>query len=308
MTRFLLIGSLLIIFMATNLQTADGQSTLQTINLKKGEVLDILLLSQNSGTEEDFKAYFQTAVLVAKRMSYQSLPGFRTTAHVQGNFCPNALILSKWDNLDIREQFLEEIIKEVPTFHEQRRTIWSYFGLRYFEIQEDIDFTVDQAKFQVATAYWLDAEKESSQYYKRWKGSIQKMGGKVLIELKEGRSPFGYQFNPDYFVITSWENEASFKKIQEKAQQSNMDNIQQINAPELSRLLNERIGMSFFEFVNYYRIHEFISLAKSLGIEQKTLLGLAQEAGFHSKSTFHKSFKQIMGCPPSEYLKKVEYS
>ena len=81
--------------------------------------------------------------------------------------------------------------------------------------------------------------------------------------------------------------------------------LMNINAPELSRLLNERIGMSFFEYVNYHRIHEFIRLAKSPIIEQKTLLGLAQEAGFNSKSTFNKSFKQIMGRPPSEYLKKI---
>ncbi len=78
-------------------------------------------------------------------------------------------------------------------------------------------------------------------------------------------------------------------------------------AASLQRLLNERIGMSFFEYVNYHRIHEFIRLAKSPLIEQKTLLAIAQEAGFQSKSTFYKSFKQIMGCPPSEYLKRSDW-
>ena len=84
---------------------------------------------------------------------------------------------------------------------------------------------------------------------------------------------------------------------------SDLAELMNINAPELSRLLNERIGMSFFEYVNYHRIHEFIRMAKSSNAEQMTLLGLAQEAGFNSKSTFNKSFKQIMGCSPSEYLK-----
>ncbi|MEL7122767.1 MAG: helix-turn-helix domain-containing protein [Bacteroidota bacterium] len=91
--------------------------------------------------------------------------------------------------------------------------------------------------------------------------------------------------------------------LNSKLLKSELAELMEINAPELSRLLNERIGMSFFEYVNYYRIHEFIRLAKSSIVEQKTLLGLAQEAGFNSKSTFNKSFKQIMGCPPSEYLK-----
>ncbi|HAA15418.1 MAG TPA: AraC family transcriptional regulator [Cytophagales bacterium] len=93
--------------------------------------------------------------------------------------------------------------------------------------------------------------------------------------------------------------------LNSKLLKSELAEMMHINAPELSRLLNERIGMSFFEYVNYQRIHEFIRLAKSPLIEQKTLLGLAQEAGFHSKSTFNKSFKQIMGCPPSEYLNRV---
>lgn len=92
--------------------------------------------------------------------------------------------------------------------------------------------------------------------------------------------------------------------LNSKLLKSELAAMMSINAPELSRLLNKRIGMSFFEYVNYHRIHEFIRLAKSPLIEQKTLLGLAQEAGFQSKSTFNKSFKQIMGCPPSEYLKR----
>ena len=90
-----------------------------------------------------------------------------------------------------------------------------------------------------------------------------------------------------------------------KLMKSELAELMEINAPELSRLLNERVGMSFFEYVNYHRIHEFIRLAKTPLVQQRTLLALAQEAGFQSKSTFNKSFKQIMGCPPSEYLRNL---
>ncbi len=77
-----------------------------------------------------------------------------------------------------------------------------------------------------------------------------------------------------------------------------------ISNPELARLLNEKIGMNFFQYVNYYRIREFIQLAESERGQQLTFFGLAQEAGFNSKTTFNKSFRQIMGSSPSEYLKK----
>jgi len=68
--------------------------------------------------------------------------------------------------------------------------------------------------------------------------------------------------------------------LNSKLLKSELAQMMEINAPDLSRLLNERIGMSFFEYVNYHRIHEFIRFAKSPILKQKTLFGLAQEAGF----------------------------
>ena len=75
-----------------------------------------------------------------------------------------------------------------------------------------------------------------------------------------------------------------------------------VSNPELARLLNERIGMNFFEYVNYFRIKEFIELAQSKRAAQLTFFALAQEAGFNSKTTFNKSFKQITGKTPKEYF------
>ncbi|MDY7396992.1 helix-turn-helix domain-containing protein [Aureibaculum sp. 2210JD6-5] len=74
-----------------------------------------------------------------------------------------------------------------------------------------------------------------------------------------------------------------------------------ISNPEMARLLNERIGMNFFEYVNYYRIKEFIEVAK-VKKDDLTLFGIAQEVGFNSKATFIKSFKNLMGTTPSQYF------
>lgn len=75
-----------------------------------------------------------------------------------------------------------------------------------------------------------------------------------------------------------------------------------VNNPELARLLNENIGMNFFEYVNYYRIKEFVNLASTEKAKQLTFFGLAQEAGFNSKTTFNKSFKKLMGVSPTAYF------
>ena len=75
-----------------------------------------------------------------------------------------------------------------------------------------------------------------------------------------------------------------------------------VSSPEVARLLNELIGMNFFEYVNYYRIKEFVELAKTDKAKTLTFFALAQEAGFNSKTTFNKSFKKIMGSSPREYF------
>ena len=77
-----------------------------------------------------------------------------------------------------------------------------------------------------------------------------------------------------------------------------------VSNPELARLLNENIGMNFFEYINYHRIKEFVALASTDRAQQFTFFGLAQEAGFHSKTTFNKSFKKLMGTSPSVYFSK----
>ncbi len=75
-----------------------------------------------------------------------------------------------------------------------------------------------------------------------------------------------------------------------------------VSNTELARLLNENIGMNFFEYVNYYRIKEFVALAKTDKVKNLTFFGIAQEAGFNSKTTFNKSFKKLMGTSPSNYF------
>ena len=91
--------------------------------------------------------------------------------------------------------------------------------------------------------------------------------------------------------------------LNNKLLKSELAELLGISNPEMARLLNEKIGMNFFEFVNFYRIKEFIQLAQSDLNKELTFFGLAQEAGFNSKSTFNKSFKKLMGVSPSQYLK-----
>ncbi|AOP32887.1 hypothetical protein A0128_02795 [Leptospira tipperaryensis] len=79
---------------------------------------------------------------------------------------------------------------------------------------------------------------------------------------------------------------------------------EELNLPRahITQALNEVLETNFYNFLNEYRVREFIELLDSSSAEKTSVLHLAFEAGFHSKSTFNQSFKRIMGTTPSLYI------
>ncbi len=72
---------------------------------------------------------------------------------------------------------------------------------------------------------------------------------------------------------------------------------------QLSWLLNESIGKNFNEYINHYRIEAFKKLSNDPKNKQITLIGLAYDSGFNSKTVFNTYFKKETGLTPKEYLK-----
>lgn len=76
----------------------------------------------------------------------------------------------------------------------------------------------------------------------------------------------------------------------------------------LSRVINECYDKNFFDFINAYRIQHFIEIAPLPEHRHKTLLGIALEVGFNSKSTFNRAFKKETQMTPTAYFKQLSVS
>lgn len=72
----------------------------------------------------------------------------------------------------------------------------------------------------------------------------------------------------------------------------------------LSWLLNNVHQKSFYDYINQERIKAFQSKIAKEEHRQKTLLALAMDVGFNSKSTFNKAFKTFVGSTPSRYVRE----
>lgn len=72
----------------------------------------------------------------------------------------------------------------------------------------------------------------------------------------------------------------------------------------LSQAINQCEGKNFHDFVNEFRVNEFIQAAKLPENKNYNILGLAFDAGFNSKSSFNQIFKKQTGKTPSEFIRE----
>jgi AraC-like DNA-binding protein len=102
----------------------------------------------------------------------------------------------------------------------------------------------------------------------------------LLVKLKEAMSASKPFLKPDF-------------SLPELADQL------RVTVHQLSQVINEGLGKSFFEMTAEYRIEEAKGLLKekmNIKIEE-----IAEQVGYNSKSSFNTSFKKITGKTPSEW-------
>ena len=76
--------------------------------------------------------------------------------------------------------------------------------------------------------------------------------------------------------------------------------ILNITPNHLSQIINQFEQQNFNDFINKYRVEEFIDKASQN--THFTFLALALESGFNSKSTFNAVFKKHKGLTPSQFM------
>ncbi|MEM6720400.1 MAG: helix-turn-helix domain-containing protein [Bacteroidota bacterium] len=76
-------------------------------------------------------------------------------------------------------------------------------------------------------------------------------------------------------------------------------------ANNLSWFLNSVHEKTFYEYINAFRVKAFLQKIEAGEHKRQTLLSIAMDAGFNSKSTFNKTFKSLMNDTPSSYIQKM---
>ena len=75
---------------------------------------------------------------------------------------------------------------------------------------------------------------------------------------------------------------------------------------KLSQVINTYEGKNFHDYINSRRVELFLKLVENPENRKYTILSLAFDCGFNSKSSFNKHFKKITNQTPSVYINSIE--
>jgi len=199
---------------------------------------------------------------------------------------------------------------ELKTLSWIKTILYIYLGFYLLWITEDIVSLFDQELPEVfalistiATCiliYWIG-----------YKGMVQpEIFNQTLY--KEETIPEELEDNNDHDeeIIFDKKEELEFEKVKEKIINEKLYTNPDLNLrtlainlsikeKELSRIINTKTN--FYQLINSLRVTEFKRLIQSPKAKQLSLLGLANEAGFSSKSTFYNAFKKLEGITPKQY-------
>lgn len=77
------------------------------------------------------------------------------------------------------------------------------------------------------------------------------------------------------------------------------------NISIVSAVVNTAFGKNFNDYINEQRVQIFQARAKDPKLAHLTLLGIALDCGFNSKTTFNRAFKKHTGTSPTEWRREA---
>ena len=87
---------------------------------------------------------------------------------------------------------------------------------------------------------------------------------------------------------------------------SKLAQMMDVHPKYLSQVINEKQQLSFFNYINTFRVEEVKARLANEAYQHFTILSIAMDAGFNTKSAFNQTFKKMTGLTPSAYKKKIQ--
>jgi AraC-like DNA-binding protein len=82
--------------------------------------------------------------------------------------------------------------------------------------------------------------------------------------------------------------------------------IVSVSGHHLSEVINSKLNKTYYDFINEYRVEEFKNKIKDPSTANYSLISIAFDSGFQSKTSFNTIFKKHTNQTPSEYKSSLK--
>jgi AraC-like DNA-binding protein len=186
---------------------------------------------------------------------------------------------------------------------------FDYFLVSYLSLVFVIYFT-SYASFRSVEVFKIELESPNVSNKLIPKDSVSKIDFKTEIDVKNQRK------NTETIGLENERNEALNKALVDYMEKekpylnSDLNLIDlakdlSMTRNDLSSVINSCHHVNFYEFVNKYRVEEVKMLMKDPSSKNLDMMGYGYAAGFNSKASYYRVFKQFTNMSPSEYLKSI---
>jgi len=157
------------------------------------------------------------------------------------------------------------------------------FFIAYFSLKQKEVFPLNKQEKKEIDAIIIENESLDGPRKKLISDDELKEMKSMLIQVMEDKKPF-------------LDAELSLFKLA-----SQLD----ISSHLLSYIINNGCNENFYQFINRYRVEEAKKFIQDPAMEHLSLMGIAFEVGFNSKTVFNTTFKKITNQTPSEFKKAI---
>jgi AraC-like DNA-binding protein len=179
-----------------------------------------------------------------------------------------------------------------PEWDEFGRKFWYYLAFSFLFYFISISGYVNSVQTLTSFKDWLVAPNNELKSGQK-EVSIKKLDQEMLPELDVWKSRV--------------ENLIIIQKMYKNPELSIYDVAVglETHSKKVSQVVNQGFGMNFNDYVNRQRVKAIIEKFEQGEHSLLTLLGIAMECGFFSKSTFNRAFKKETSLSPKDYIQKI---
>lgn len=187
-----------------------------TLDLKKGQVLQIVVPEERPEGRDARQSYYQNAFPIAESLGYKNEGLLNIRDKVRSEYDPSVFAFFSWPDIAATQAYRSA--PQFPAFKDLRRDAWHEMKIYDSALTEDLKLTFDPGKHYTAWIAWLDPKDRSdyTSYLEGIEPAVKRAGGRFVYEM---HNPFAQTFDadeaaPGQITFIEWETADGFAKVQ----------------------------------------------------------------------------------------------